>query len=89
MKTYRDELEQFPSDGMAMSLDHFPIVELWASAETLHGQNKVLEDEIGQAVVAGELKATVLLRDSASEGGHRELPMDRWHLIHNHLYAHS
>ena len=89
MMTYAELWEQSVQAGLAVSLDHFSITELWVSCKGTHEQRKAIETEIEQAVITGELKAVVLLRDPESEGGYRKLPEERWRFINDGWYDSS
>jgi hypothetical protein len=89
MKTYAELWEQCAQAGLAVSMDHTQINELWGSFKRTLEQQKATEKEIEKAVITGELKAVILLRDPSSEGGHRKLPVERWRLINDCSYGHS
>lgn len=83
MTTYAELWEQTLQAGLAVSLEHTQINELWGSFKRTLEQQKATEKEIEKAVITGELKAVILLRDSSSEGGYRNLRVERWRLIKN------
>ncbi len=89
MKTYAELWEQYIQAGLALSLNHFSIIELWTSCKANWEQRKVIEKEIENAVIAGELQAVILLRDPDSEGGYRKLPTERWRFISDGRYDRS
>ena len=86
---YRELLEHYAQDGIPLVVDHHVIVELWFSGKGTREQKKELEAKIERAVITGDLKAVVLLRDPNAEGGHRELGKERWQFIKNCWYAGS
>ena len=84
---WSDVLASEANDGLPVSLDHHKIIELWHSGRASQDQKDKLASSIEKAVLTGELNATVLLRDPDSEGGYRELPIERWQDIRGGWYG--
>lgn len=67
MDDWPETLAAEADSGLPVALDHFKIVELWYSGLASQDQKHELEYEIERAVIKGDLKAVVLLRDPNSE----------------------